>query len=473
MSRFKTIGRIVLAVIVSFAVIMPADAKKKAPKAPKYVFYMIGDGMGINEAFGTEIYNQATGNGPAEINFVHFPVRTFITTRSASSLVTDSAAAGTALATGVKTNNDYLGVDPDYNPVSNLAEWAHAAGFGAGVATTVGLNHATPAAFYGHVKSRNQYEDLVHQFIENEAISFGAGSKFLDEARKTGHTSADLEKMVTDAGITVFHGVENSKNLDKIKKRVVCLGNTLEGSDLVPAINRRGNETKLKDFVEAGIEYLYGHFAKKGFFFMVEGGSIDHAGHNDDGAADFYEVTDFAAAIDAVLAFYDQHPNETLIVVTADHETGALMLGSGQYLMNPERLGAQKVDENALTEMYKELKASRTPSWEEVRNFLRVNLGFWDSVPVSERQEAAFKDLYNREFGLGEDNAVVSLYASNSRIVSEALDYLNSQAGYSWAHGTHTGSPVGLYVKGAVASRFMECTDNTDVPKMIKEVAGY
>ncbi len=472
MSKFKFAARVIAVLALSCLVIAPAQAKK-GPKAPKYVFYMIGDGMGINEVRGTEIYNQATGNGPAEINFFHFPVRTFINTHSASSLVTDSAAAGTALATGVKTNNDFLGVDPDANPVSNLAEWAHAAGFGAGVATTVGINHATPAAFYGHVKSRNQYEDLVHQFIDNKAISFAAGSKFLDEARKTGHTSADLEKMVTDAGIAVFHGVENAKNLDKNKKRVVCMGNRLEGSDLVPAINRKGNETTLKEFVEAGIEYLYGHFAKKGFFFMVEGGSIDHAGHNDDGAADFYEVTDFAEAIDVVLAFYDQHPNETLIVVTADHETGALMLGSGQYAMDPERLGNQKVDENALTQLYGELKSGRTPSWEEVRNFLRVNLGLWDSVPVNPRQEATFKSIYDREFGLGDASSVQSLYASNARMVSEAIDYLNKQAGFHWAHGTHTGSPLGLYVKGAVASRFIECTDNTDVPKMIKAVAGY
>lgn len=472
MSRIKLVGS-VMAILAVFCLAATPVQAKKGPKAPKYVFYMIGDGMGINEVRGTEIYNQATGNGPAEINFFHFPVRTFITTNSASSLVTDSAAAGTALATGVKTNNDYLGVDPDVNPVSNLADWAHAAGFGAGIATTVGVNHATPAAFFGHVKSRNQYEDLVHQFIEDDAISFAAGSQFLNEAKKTGHTSSDLEKMVSDAGITVFHGVENAKNLAKSKKRVVCLGNKLEGSDLVPAINRRSNETKLKEFVEAGIEYLYGHFAKKGFFFMVEGGSIDHAGHNDDGAADFYEVSDFAAAIDVVLAFYDQHPNETLIVVTADHETGALMLGSGQYAMNPARLGVQKVDENALTEMYNELKASRTPSWEEVRNFLRVNLGFWDSIPVNARQEATFKSIYEREFGLGDDSSVQSLYATNAKMVSEALDYLNRQAGFNWAHGTHTGSPVGLYVKGAVASRFIECTDNTDVPKMIKAVAGY
>lgn len=472
MSRIKSVGKIVAVLALSMLVIMPAEAKKKAPKAPKYVFYMIGDGMGINEVIGTEIYNQATGYGPARINFAHFPYRTFVTTFSASSLVTDSAAAGTALATGVKTTNNNLGVDPDFNPVSTVAEWAHAAGFGAGVASSVGMNHATPAAFYGHVKNRNSYEEILQQYIDTDAIDFAAGSTILTEGRKTGHTALDMIKKVKAAGITVMVGHDEFKGLADADSRVLCIS-TNEG-DLTPAINRRGGETKLSHFVSAGIEYLYGHFAKKGFFFMVEGGAIDHAGHNDDAAADFQEVSDFAEAMDIVLAFYDQHPDETLIVVTADHETGALMLGAGEYAMHPELLAAQKYDEGKLTSMYNDLKKAGTPSWEEVQNFLKVNLGLWDAIKVNPRQEAIFKSMYEREFGLEpSDVTVQSLYSTTAKMVSEAMDYANRQAGFSMPHGVHTGSPVGLFVKGAAASRFMECQDNTDIPKMIKAVAGY
>ena len=114
----------------------------------KYVFYFIGDGMGVNEVIGTNLYNQA--NGQENVNFTGFPVVNFITTVSANSLVTDSSAAGTALATGTKINNSALGMDPDGNPTPNLTEWAHAAGFGTGVATSVGVNHATPASFVAH-----------------------------------------------------------------------------------------------------------------------------------------------------------------------------------------------------------------------------------------------------------------------------------------------------------------------------------
>ncbi|MDO5442523.1 MAG: alkaline phosphatase [Bacteroidia bacterium] len=466
----RFIGRILAAVVLSMAVAMPVSAKKE--KAPKYVFYMIGDGMGINEVFGTELYNQATGFGPAQINFAHFPNRTFVTTFSASSLVTDSSAAGTALATGVKTTNNYLGVDSNYNPVSSVAEWAHKAGFGTGVASSVGMNHATPAAFYGHVKDRDFYEEILQQYIDTDAIDFAAGSTILTEKKKTGHTALDMIKKVREAGITVLVGHDEFKNLAKSKGRVLCIS-TNEG-DLTPAINRRGGETKLSHFVTAGIDYLYGHFAKKGFFFMVEGGAIDHAGHNADAAADFQEVTDFAEAMDIVLDFYNQHPNETLIVVTADHETGALMLGAGQYSMNPGLIAAQKYDEGKLTSMYNELKKDRTPSWDEVKNFLKANLGLWDTIRVSERQEATFKSAYDREFGLNPgDTSVQSLYSTTSRMVSDAIDYANKQAGFLMPHGVHTGSPVGLFTKGACASRFMECTDNTDIPKMIKAVAGY
>ena len=119
----------------------------------KYVFYFIGDGMGVNEVIGTNLYNQA--NGQENVNFTSFPVVNFITTVSANSLVTDSSAAGTALATGVKINNGVVGVDPDGNWTPNLTEWAHAAGFGTGVATSVGVNHATPASFVAHTASRN------------------------------------------------------------------------------------------------------------------------------------------------------------------------------------------------------------------------------------------------------------------------------------------------------------------------------
>lgn len=468
------IRRILVIAALSLVAVLPAQAKKEQAK---YVFYLIGDGMGINHVRGAEIYNQATGSGPEEINFFHFPVRTFVNTHSSSSLVTDSAAGGTALATGFRTYNDGMGVDPDGNPVSNLTEWAHAAGYGAGVATSVGVNHATPAAFYAHTKSRSEYETIAEQLIAADNISFAAGSGFINQEKKTGHSSQYLEQKAKDAGIAVYHGKQQFGDLAKHKGRVICLSvDPKEEEELKYSIDQKPGDTKLADFVEAGIDYLYGHFAKKGFFFMIEGGMIDHAGHNDDGAADFQEVNDFAEAIDLVLAFYNQHPDETLIVITADHETGGLMLGSGQYEMNPVRMSATAKSEVELNEAYRQFIASagprKTPSWDDMKLWLKQNIGLWDTIAVDSRTERELWETYDRSVRPG-GAQVVSLYSSSTQIVSDALMYANKASGFSWAHGAHTGSPVGLYVKGVGSTRFLECQNNVDIPVMIAKIANY
>jgi alkaline phosphatase len=114
------------------------------------------------------------------------------------------------------------------------------------------------------------------------------------------------------------------------------------------------------------------------------------------------------------------------------------------------------------------------PSWEEVKEFLKVNLGLWDTVPVDKRAEERFFDTYQATFGAKEgESEVRSLYAVNTRLVSDAVLYLNSAAGYQWAHGSHTGSPVGLYVSGVRAAEFNTCSENTDIPLVIARIAGY
>ncbi len=505
----KHILRSFLLAVALMAALAPAGArsKKKAADTPpvKYVFYMIGDGMGINEVVATEQYNAATGYGPASINFFHFPVRNFISTVSASSLVTDSAAGGTALATGVKTYNNAVGVDMDGKPVSNLVEWAKAAGYGTGIATSVGVNHATPACFTAHTAQRGSYEEIAFQYL-TAPIDFAAGAGFLTE-RRTGHDSAFFETEARGVGIKVFHGPAAFKGIENEKGRVLCLSGKTE-SDLPYAIDRKDDDTKLSDFVEAGIAYLDANFGDKGFFFMVEGGKIDYGGHADDGAACFQELTDFANAIDVVLAFQAKHPDETLIVITADHETGGLQLGSGQYEMHPDLLGHQKMSTSALTAKFRSTffpqqpqggrgqgqgrpqgqqgqqgarppfaaqQEYTPPTWDQIKDFFRENLGLWGPVTVSERQEAALKETYDRTFGVGGDreNNVANLYAVNTRLVAEAVDVLNKAAGFQWSHGAHTGSPVGLYAKGKCEEAFIPVEDNAQIAPIIATLAGY
>ena len=443
----------------------------------KYVFYMIGDGMGINQVMATEQYNAATGKGPETINFAHFPMRGFVTTVSSSSLVTDSAAGGTALACGVKTYNSAIGVDPDGNPVSSLTEWAKAAGFGTGVVTSVGINHATPACFMAHTSVRRNYEDIATQYLD-APVDFAAGGGFITE-RKSGHDAAYFEHKADSAGITVLRGVEAFAGVEAVEGRVLCLGNRLE-SDLPYAIDQQDGDVSLSHFVDAGIRYLESHFGDKGFFMMVEGGKIDYGGHGNDAAACFQELTDFANAMDVVLAFKERHPDETLVVVTADHETGGLMLGAGKYEIHPELLAAQKRSAPELTVLFRDTffpegQPYKAPSWEAVKDFFKAELGLWNSVEVNEKAEAALKDTYEQTFGKGgkRDLGEANLYSVNAKMVSDAVRCLDAAAGYQWSYGSHSGSPVGLYADGRCAAAFNAVRDNTEIAPLIASLAGY
>ena len=483
----------ILASVMVLAV-SPMDAKIKKsetvqqPQA-KYVFYMIGDGMGINEVIGTQEYNEATGKGPAVINFTEFPVRGFITTVSGSSLVTDSAAGATALASGVKTYNGAIGLDMDEQPVSLITEWAKESGYGTGVATTVGINHATPAGFTTHATQRGNYEDISMQFI-GSSVDFGAGGGFITN-KGSGHDNEYFINEARNAGINVFRGPD-FKDVASAEGRVICLSGKDE-AELPYAIDRQEGDTSLSDFVGAGIAYLDAKYGDKGFFFMIEGGKIDYGGHGNDAAACFQELTDFADAVDVVLAFYEQHPDETLIVITADHETGGLMLGAGSYEMHPDRLAAQNLSIDALTAKFRQAflparpqgdarppynpqtPAYTPPTWEQIQDFFREHLGLWGAVEVDEKSEAALKQTYERTFGKDGDreNSVANLYSVNARLVAEAVSFLDRTAGFSWSYGSHSGSPVGLYVKGRAADAFATVHDNAQIAPTIAELAGY
>ena len=442
----------------------------------KYVFYFIGDGMGVNQVIGTEQYNRATGKGPAEINFNHFPVRVFITTVSDNSLVTDSAAAGTALATGVKTYNDAVGVDPDGKPVTSVTEWAHAAGRGTGIATTVGVNHATPAAFSAHTARRGNYDDIALQQIK-APVDFLAGGGFITR-RSSGHDAAFYEQEAVRAGISLFRG-PGFTGVSATDGRVLCLSGTPQ-NDLPYAIDRKEGDTALSDFVKAGIGYLETHFCEEGFFFMIEGGKIDYGGHGNDAAACFQEVTDMAESVDLALSFLERHPGETLILVTADHETGGLMLGAGEYKMNPERLAWQDGSATVLTDLFRDAffpdeKAYKAPTWEAVKAFFAQHLGLWEHVDVPAEAEASLREVYILTFGENGDRHLgkANLYSVNAKLVDEAIRIVDNAAGFRFSFGSHSGSPVGLYVTGAGSEAFTAVKDNAEIAPLIAKVAGY
>ena len=192
------------------------------------------------------------------------------------------------------------------------------------------------------------------------------------------------------------------------------------------------------------------------------------------------ETNDMAYSVDLALEFMDRHPDQTLIVVTADHETGGLVLGAGNYSMHPERLAWQKSSILALTAMFRdeffpEDKPYKTPSWEKVKDFFEDNLGLWENVEVSQEEEEKLKDLYRQTFGKGGNKDLITkdLYSVNYKIVWEAVRCLDLAADFQYGHGAHSGCPVGVYAIGIGAEAFGGLHDNTEIPITIAKVAGY
>jgi alkaline phosphatase len=187
-----------------------------------------------------------------------------------------------------------------------------------------------------------------------------------------------------------------------------------------------------------------------------------------------------AESVDLALAFLARHPKETLILVTADHETGGLMLGSGRYEMHPDRLARQHASVDAVTDLFRDAffpedKPFKAPTWDAVKAFFAEQLGFWGEVEVSERVENELKEVYDRTFGKGGDRNLSesNLYSVNYRLVADVIRALDRAAGYQWSFGSHSGSPVGLYVTGACAEEFNAVRDNAEIAPLIAKLAGY
>ncbi len=442
----------------------------------KYVFYFIGDGMGVNQVLGTEMYlAELEGRiGVKPLLFSQFPYSTMATTYSVFNGVTDSAAGGTALATGSKTKNGALGVKKDLTtPVSSVASWAKENGKRVGVSTSVSIDHATPAAFYAHQGKRGD-SYLIGLDLIGANFDFYAGSDFLDP--KADDAEASLYARVDKAGFTLARGYKDyQKKAKKADKMILFQPENATDKSAIPyAIDRKKGDMTLAEITRAGINFLSKDLSN-GFFLMVEGGKIDWACHSNDGATVLREVMDLEDAVKVAYEFYEQHPDETLIVVTADHETGGIVLGTGAYALNLQALKNQKVSENGYTKVLNDLrkKYNNQVPWEVVKQSLKDNFGFWGSVPVNEKQEARLKAVYEKTFTGQKVELTKSEYQQDEPLANEAKRILNSIALVGWVSGGHSAGHVPVFAIGAGAELFQGRMDNIEIPEKIAQAAGY
>ena len=446
----------------------------------KYVFYFIGDGMGVNQVQGTELFQgELKGEiGISPLCFTQFPISTVATTFSATNGVTDSAAAGTALATGNKTKNGAIGVLKDLEtPVNSVAVWAKNSGRRVGIATSVSVDHATPAAFYAHEAGRSSYYNIGADLYK-AGFDFYAGSDFVEPENKKDKNAKNLYKMADEYGYCIARGYnEYTKESDKADKMILFQSKEASEKDrsAIPyAIDRTEKDLSLEDITRSAIDFLSKDMSK-GFFLMVEGGKIDWACHSNDAATAFREVQDFDNAIKIAYEFYKQHPDETLIVVTADHETGGIVLGTGQYKLNLKALESQEMSESGFTKVLNAMrkKYKNNVPWEVVKESLEENFGFWDEIKLTEKQEERLLSVYEKTLKGQKAKMEKSEYAQDEALAAEAKRIISETALIGWTSGGHSAGYVPVFAIGAGAGNFSGRLDNTQIPALIAKAAGY
>ena len=337
----------------------------------KYVFMFIGDGMGPHQVLSTEMYLAELESkiGRKQLLMTTFPYSGQAATFSSSSGITDSAASGTCLATGKKTNNGVIGLAHDSTPVYSVASQLKEQGWGIGIMTTVTIDHATPSAHYAHTPSRNDYYIIGTQLTESNFDFFG-GSGFSSPQDKKNPSAPNLYDLAEQKGYTLAGGYADAKTKIGSEKLLVVPEERLQDRSrhagaLPYAIDRGDKDLKLSQLVELAIAQLSTYDR---FFMMAEGGKIDYASHANDGATVLHEVIDFDQAIQVAYRFYEQHPDETLIVVTADHETGGMALGNSDYVLNLKVLANQQCSLDKLSDQLSDLHKSegKNLQWEQV-----------------------------------------------------------------------------------------------------------
>ena len=367
--------------------------------------------MGFSHIALAEAYNAAKDGkiGSEPLCFTQFPVMGMATSYSASNMITCSSAAGTALSTGFKTNNGMLGVAPDTTELESIAYKIHDAGYKVGIMTSVTIDHATPGAFYANSAARSDYYAIAAQLPESGFEFFGGGG-FQGLKKEDGRKP--IYEIVAENGYEVAFGKEEYEAKKESAEKIIYFQHKDRAAEVLPyALLRGEDDLSLADVVAEAIEFLDND---KGFFIMAEGGQIDWAAHANDITNTIHETIDFDEAIQVAYEFYLKHPDETLIVVTADHETGGVTLGRTKGYTFDLSL----VPEKALS--------AKTDSEKNVENYMQ-------QYPA---------------------------------------DSLSKAAKIGWTTSSHTGGAIPVFAIGAGSSRFAGRADNTDIPKRIISAMG-
>ncbi len=522
---------------------------------PKYIFLFIGDGMSYPQVQATNYYLNAMEDDGDEIltsenklNMMKFPVAGSAQTYDSTSFCPDSASTATSISTGHKTYSGTINMDEKMEtPYETIAEkLKKQLGYKVGILSSVNLNHATPAAFYAHQASRNNYYEIGEEMIASEFDYFaGGGLKGILSSVNLNHATPaafyahqasrnnyyeigeemiasefdyfaggglkkttgaegdkkDLYELAQEAGYKVIKTQAEAEALTAEDGKAIVIDETLADDDAMSYdMDLEEGEWGLADYVEKGIEVLDN---ENGFFMMCEGGKIDWACHANDAAA---TITDTVAMDDAVgkaVEFYNEHPDETLILVTGDHETGGLTIGFAgtdydTFLSNisNQKISYAKFDSDYVAG-YKENKTDFDTVMADVTELFGLQAPVSEeektnqadskdehpesedkgSLVLTEYEYDKLKTAYEETMSrTGEEEEFSQeeyvLYGSYEPLTVTITHILNNKSGINFGSYAHTGLPVEVFAMGVGQEQFGGYYDNTDIFHKVAALTG-
>lgn len=426
-------------------------------KAPKNVILMVGDGMGVGQI---EIARLLEKGKDGRLFLQTLPYVGLIQTYSADNIVTDSAAAATSLATGVKTNNKRVGMDPEGNPVDSLPDYFKKDGKSVGLISTNTVVDATPAGFVASTKTRYEQAEIARQILSSEFdIVLGGGSDYFEAKKQKG---PDLIPLFKEKGYVV---VKDKTELSQAGNAPKILGlfNRSYMNYFLDIEERNSNEPSLLEMTQSAIASLSKN--PKGFFLMSEGARIDHAAHAVDITGVWKETVEFDKAVEFVVNWAKKDGN-TLVVVLADHETMGL---TAAETMNIQALKAIKVSpEYMAAQLVK--NADKTAF---VIDSIKSVFKTYANIDISDEEAALLnKRSLNKKGGLDYEYRVGWEIGS---IIAEhyGAGAMSTGIRAQSATGGHSGNMIPVFVFGPGGDSFEGVMDNTDIFKKIKLLAQF
>lgn len=460
MSRLLSASRLLFAALGLCLLLVGSAPAQTAPDAPApeeapNVILMIPDGFGPASVTMARDYLRWRGD-QKELPYDSLQVGS-IRTYASDSYITDSAAGGTALATGEKTYNGAVSVDTSQQPVATLLEGAERRGMSTGLVVTSRLTHATPAVFSAHVPDRGQENRIARQQLRKDIeVLLGGGRRhFLPQSAEESAREDDLDllRVARDRGYEVVQTASELNQAEENQGEEERLLGLFSPGHMAYEIDRPATrQPSLASMTETAIDRL--SESQDGYFLMVEGSRIDHAGHGNDAASHLRDILAFNQAAKSALEAARSDGN-TLVVIVSDHETGGLTLGrnrdgDGIYSWNPEKLAGVEASSGAIADSVRSVRssgASQATKRERIAGVLTRLTGIQD-VPTE-----VVSNLMEVEGPYAVGQAVSPL--------------VNRHALVGWTSHAHTAVDVNLYAYGPGANAFIGHHDNTAIAQKL------